>query len=166
MATGRNTGLALVNGNVWAWGENGHGEVGDGTTVDKTRAVRIRGLSGVVDIEAGAEFSVAVKSDGTVWTWGFNNNGQLGDGGRPAGSTPGQVPGLTNVAGVGCGRDHTVAWKKTTGNAWGWGLDTYGQLGNGTSRRPSSWCPVSLGISGVKRAHAGFGYTVLQRSGG
>ena len=164
IAAGRNTGLALVSGNVWAWGENARGQVGDGTTVDQTRAVKVRGLSGVVDIEAGAEFSVAVKSDGTVWTWGFNNNGQLGNGGTASRSTPAQVPGLSGVSGVGCGRDHVIAWKETTGDAWGWGLNTYGQLGltTATSKQVK---PIRItGITKVKRAHAGFGYSVLQRS--
>ena len=164
IAAGRNTGLALVSGNVWAWGENARGEVGNGTTVDQTRAVKVSGLSGVVDIEAGAEFSVAVKSDGTVWTWGFNNNGQLGNGGTASRSTPAQVPGLSGVAGVGCGRDHVIAWKMVTGDAWGWGLNTYGQLGltTATSKQVK---PIRItGITKVKRAHAGFGYSVLQRS--
>ena len=165
VAAGRNHTLALLNdGTVWAWGENGYGQVGDGTLVDKTRAVQIRGLSGVVDVEAGAEFSVAVLGNGTVKTWGRSGNGQLGNGRTATQTTPGDVPGLTGVVGVGCGRDHAVAYT-SSGAAYGWGLDTYGQLGDGGANKRLS--PVRVpGVDNVTKAHGGFGYSVLRRSGG
>src|SRR4029453_4161845 len=97
VAAGRNHALALLNdGTVWAWGENGYGEVGDGTRVDRTRAVKISGFGGaaVVAVGAGAEFSVAVLADGTVRTWGRGSNGQLGTGGTALKTTPTAVPGL------------------------------------------------------------------------
>ncbi len=164
VAAGRNHTLALLsNGSVWAWGENGYGQVGDGTLVDKNRAVKISGLSGVVDVEAGAEFSVAVLENGSVMTWGRSGNGQLGNGFKGTRTVPGQVPGLTNVVGAGCGRDHAVVWTRS-GQAYGWGLDTYGQLGDGGATKRLS--PVLLDVTGVTKAHGGFGYTVLRRTTG
>ena len=73
--------LALrQDGTVWAWGQNSYGQLGDGTSMQRTNPVRVPGLSGVVALAAGQYHSLAVKSDGTVWAWGYNLNGQLGDG--------------------------------------------------------------------------------------
>ena len=71
-----------ATGAVWAWGGNGSGQLGDGTWSDRTTPVAIGGLTNVVAIAAGAQHSVALRSDGTVWTWGANANGQLGIGSR------------------------------------------------------------------------------------
>ena len=168
VAAGRNHTLALLgDGSVYAWGENAYGQVGDATTVDKTRAVRIMGFGGVrvTDVEAGAEFSTAVLEDGTVRTWGRGGNGQLGTGGTANTSTPTAVPGLTGVVGAGCGRDHAVVWT-AGGAAYGWGYDAYGQLGGGTGTT-KRLLPVRVpGVSDVVKAHGGFGYTVLKQSAG
>lgn len=67
------------NGNVWAWGYNGSGELGNGTTTDSNMPVLITGISDVSDISAGYDHTVAMQSDGTVWAWGDNFCGKLGD---------------------------------------------------------------------------------------
>jgi hypothetical protein len=78
--------LALKrDGTVWAWGgSNRHGELGNGTisppkgnTVFPT-PTQVVDLTGVVDISAGQDHSVAVKADGSIWSWGSNSVGQLG----------------------------------------------------------------------------------------
>jgi hypothetical protein len=56
------------------------GELGDGTTADRTTPVQISKLTGPITLAAGDEDSVSVKSDGTLWVSGANNCGQLGDG--------------------------------------------------------------------------------------
>ena len=82
------------DGTVWAWGDNGYGQLGDGTTTDRTTPVQVSGLSGVTAIAAGCYHTVALKSDGTVWAWGYNGYGQLGDGTTTQRTTPVQVSGL------------------------------------------------------------------------
>lgn len=73
--------LALTqDGSVWSWGRNNYGQLGDGTTVEKTTPTRVPNLSGVIGIAAGWAHSVVIKSDGTVWSWGQNTSGELGDG--------------------------------------------------------------------------------------
>lgn len=74
--------LALKNnGEVWAWGNNYYGELGDGTGVEKRWVpVRTAHLEGIVDIEAGELYSLAVKRNGSIWAWGNNMYGQLGNG--------------------------------------------------------------------------------------
>jgi uncharacterized repeat protein (TIGR01451 family) len=93
--------LALKSdGTVWAWGGNDSGQLGDGTTTDRSTPVQVGGLTRVVAVAAGASHSLAVKSDGTVWAWGSNNIGQLGEGRSATRTTPVQVipPGSPDLA--------------------------------------------------------------------
>src|SRR5207253_5309877 len=75
-------GAAVIqNGAAYAWGYNGYGQVGDGTTITpRTTPVAVSGMSiGVSAIAAGAFHSLAVQN-GAVYAWGGNGSGQLGDG--------------------------------------------------------------------------------------
>ncbi len=151
--------LALkADGTVWAWGYNGQGQLGDGTTTERTTPVQVVGLTDVVAIAAGigpesdadraSGWSLAVKADGTVWAWGDNTYGKLGDGTTTSRSTPVQVVGpggagfLTDVIAVaagggntpftGGGVGHSLALK-ADGTVWAWGYNLQGQLGDGTT---------------------------------
>lgn len=73
--------LALArDGTVWAWGFNKYGQLGDGTTTNRTRPVRVAGLHDLAAVSAGGGHSAAIDSQGVLWTWGDNRGGQLGDG--------------------------------------------------------------------------------------
>jgi uncharacterized repeat protein (TIGR01451 family) len=78
-AGGYHTLVLKSDGNVWAWGQNSRGELGDGTNAQRRSPVRV-GLTSVSAIKAGWGHSVAQKEDGTLFTWGMNYSGQLGDG--------------------------------------------------------------------------------------
>lgn len=99
---GTNHSLALRNdGTVWAWGKNYWGQLGDGTTIDKTTPIQVSTLTGITGIAAGMEgHSFALKNDGTLWAWGNNGVGQLGDGTLMDRLTPVQVLGLCTPLGV------------------------------------------------------------------
>jgi alpha-tubulin suppressor-like RCC1 family protein len=73
---------ALRRGEVWCWGGNQVGQLGDGTTRGRARAARVPGLTGVIGIAAGAGHQCAAIADGTVWCWG---NGHFGQAGRVVG---------------------------------------------------------------------------------
>jgi alpha-tubulin suppressor-like RCC1 family protein len=71
--------LALrSDGTLWAAGGNARGQLGDGTIVSRSVAVRVAALSGVSAISTSADHSLALLSDGSVWAWGGDSFGQLG----------------------------------------------------------------------------------------
>jgi alpha-tubulin suppressor-like RCC1 family protein len=81
IASGWNHSLAQKsNGELFAWGRNDAGQLGDGTTVDKLSPVQIGSDEKWQKIEGGSWHTIARKSDGSFSSWGLNNYGQLGDG--------------------------------------------------------------------------------------
>ena len=68
------------DGTLWAWGYNGYGQLGDGTTSDRHIPTQIGSDTNWTSISAGERNTIALKSDGTLWAWGYNIAGQLGDG--------------------------------------------------------------------------------------
>ena len=73
--------LALDNsGQVWGWGANTNGQLGQGNLTFQSTPVSIFGFSGAISISAGGAHSLVVKTGGGVWGTGSNLNGQLGDG--------------------------------------------------------------------------------------
>src|ERR1700687_4582165 len=84
-------------GQIYAWGNNSFGQLGDGTTTNRLSPVPVNGLSGVKSVAGGGEFSLAVMSNGTVQAWGRNQLGQLGDGTTIDHLTPSAVMGMSNI---------------------------------------------------------------------
>ena len=87
IAAGSAFSMALKrNGTVLTWGKNKVGELGDGTTTDKSSPVVVTRLgpgSGVTAIAAGSFHALALKQNGTLLSWGNNSSGQIGDGAAP-----------------------------------------------------------------------------------
>lgn len=69
-------------GEVFCWGSNSNGQLGDGTTIDRNVPVKVERLPEAVQIVAGSFFNCALVRDGRVLCWGSNEWGQLGDGDR------------------------------------------------------------------------------------
>ncbi|MGJ5814091.1 RCC1-like domain-containing protein [Paludibaculum fermentans] len=115
-----NHSLALrSDGTVWAWGLNAAGQLGDGTTNDRSIPVQVPGLAGITSIAAGYAHSMARRSDGVVFTWGSNASGVLGDGTRVSRLTPGAVAGF-RAATVAAALYQSFAIR-SDGTLWGWG---------------------------------------------
>ncbi|MDR2017620.1 MAG: hypothetical protein LBQ00_01870, partial [Syntrophobacterales bacterium] len=180
VAAGGGHSIALKeDGTVWGWGYNGHGQLGDGTTIDKTYPVQAKvkdndgklvPLSGVTAIAAGASSSSALQSDGTVWTWGYNNFGQLGDGTTTTRTTPVQLKNLSDVTAIAAQYYNFFALKKD-GTVWSWGWNQYGQLGNGTVDKPNALfahpTPVQVkNLSDVKAIAAGYTHCLALKKDG
>jgi len=156
IAAGLYHGLALkTNGTVWAWGANGGGQIGNGTTVNTNIPTAVTTLSNVIAIAAGGSNSLALKADGTVWAWGNNNYGQVGNGTTNAAQTvPVQVTNLTNVVAVAAGGWHSLALR-ADGTVWAWGRNNYGQAGNGTTNAAQTVPVLATNLFGVLSLAAG-----------
>jgi alpha-tubulin suppressor-like RCC1 family protein len=148
VAAGEYHSVAVRNdGTVWAWGYNSNGQLGDGTTTERTTPVQVILLSGVIQVAAGQSHTLALKNDGTVWAWGHNGDGELGDGTTTQRTSAVQVTGLTGVIRIAAGAYHSLALK-SDGTVWTWGYNGYGQLGDGSTTSRSSIVTAS-GLSSV-----------------
>ena len=133
-----------ADGTLWAWGLNQFGEVGDGTQLTRQAPVKIGTGDNWVAMSTGQGFSMGLKADGTLYTWGNNGKGQLGDGTNLQKSSPGlmSVSDIETWLMIVAGANHTLGIKEN-GTLWAWGLNTAGQLGDGTLTQRNS--PVQIG---------------------
>lgn len=157
------------NGVLWAWGSNQAGQLGletQETGADpQGDAVPLSGkpmrvMDNVRSASAGADFTLALKTDGTLWAWGGNDYGQLGTGSTEASRQPVQV--LDQVAAISAGDYHAAALR-TDGTLWTWGDNLFGQLGDGTL---SSRTAPTLVLTQVTAVSAGVAATAALRSDG
>jgi alpha-tubulin suppressor-like RCC1 family protein len=152
--------LALTNdGQVYSWGHNSTGQLGNGTNGDSPVPVAVD-MTGVLNgktvtqIAAGEYYSLALTSDGKLYSWGYNYNGQLGNGtsGTNTGSSVPVAVDMTDaldgetVTQIAVGYSHSLALTKD-GQVYSWGNNGSGQLGNGTT--DSSPVPVAVDMTGV-----------------
>lgn len=157
IAAGENhTCALLMNGQVKCWGFNLNGQVGDSTGIDKNVPTYISELTNqTATISLNYNHSCVVTVDMKVKCWGLNNYGQLGDGTYNDKFSPTIVSQLTNsVKAVTLGSFHTCVIT-ISGGIKCWGMNSYGQLGNGTFQNSSAPVNVSNLESGVIDISAG-----------
>lgn len=134
IAAGAFHSMALtLDGTVYTWGRNLHGELGLGGTADASTPQEVTGLTEpIIGLSAGDGHTLALTETGTLWSWGWNHEGQLGRGDKVSSTVPVEVLGLTDVDSLAAGATHSVA-RTTTGELWTWGANSFGQLGNGST---------------------------------
>jgi CSLREA domain-containing protein len=159
-----------TGGGAKCWGDNGSGQLGDGSTSRRLTAVDVSGLSsGVAAIAAGtvAESTCALTTGGGVKCWGANGSGQLGDGSTTQRLTPVDVSGLSGgVVAISAGTDHACALL-ATGGVRCWGNNGDGELGDGTTTQRLTPVAVFGLSSGVAAITAGNNFTcALMVAGG
>ncbi|MDR2204553.1 MAG: Ig-like domain-containing protein [Flavobacteriaceae bacterium] len=160
LAGGKHTGvLQPSNNSLWLWGDNTYGQLGDGTTIAQNRPRPLLTLDWAA-FTMGKDFTIAVKTDGTLWAWGSNdfdgdssNNdentvyGKLGLGDAynnvPFVSVPTQIGIEDDWADIvsGSGSNHAFALKNNR-KLYGWGLNTSGQVGDGTTDNKNAPTPI------------------------
>jgi alpha-tubulin suppressor-like RCC1 family protein len=170
LAAGGYHSLALLgDGTVVAWGENGNGQLGDGTHSwdHGLGPVQVLNLRGITAIAAGYWHGLALRIDGTVWAWGSNSYGQLGDNSQSERYAPVRVSGLTNVIAIAAGTEFSLALKGD-GTVWAWGDNSYGQLGDGNGGGSAfSAVPVQVsGLTGITAISGGYQHALALKNDG
>ena len=120
LAVGDNHTCGLTaSGATWCWGTNDHGQLGDGTLIDRSTAVAVSGGHVFTQITAGYAHTCGLTADGAIHCWGYGSSGAMGDDKRDGSAAPVDVDGVPDLtwltAGIygGCGLD-------AAGSAWCW----------------------------------------------
>ena len=143
--------LALdARGNIWAWGFNQFGELGNGNNINSAiptlaQYPRDAGTVTAIQVSGGFHHTAAIDTKGNTWSWGWNWFGQLGNGNNidSAIPVPVQYPrdaGTVTAIQVSAGADHSLIID-TKGNTWAWGWNQLGELGNGSSSADANPVP-------------------------
>ncbi len=161
VSAGTDYSLALTStGAVYAWGNNGSGELGNGTTTQSTTPVLVQLPVGVTAtaIAAGADTAYAVTSTGAMYAWGANNQGQFGNGTTTNSDVPVLVTMPAPVTQIAPGFNDGYALT-TSGAVYAWGNNFEGQLGDGTDgSETDQLTPVQVDLpSGVVATEIGAG---------
>lgn len=148
-------------GDVWCWGDNTVGQLGDGSNTSSSVPVKAVRPAGVVfvDVGTGALHTCARTEAGGVYCWGDNSLGQVGNGDASGASSsiPVEVAGLagTAFAELAVGGGHSCA-RTAAGATWCWGYNELGSAGTGTFD-PIVAVPTPV-QGGVAFASLGLGY--------
>jgi regulator of chromosome condensation RCC1 len=177
--SGTNRTCAILSNNVWCWGKNDMGQLGDGTTHSSNIPVKVRSIGDmrngkIIDIFTAQHHSCVLTQLGSnkkVYCWGDNRFGQLGNGSSGAGnysSVPVEVGGdlagkdVTSIGGTG-----DVSCAIASGKIYCWGRNHMGQLGFGNPGDPPGFraTPVQINSGGYKRLPNNYFATKLATGG-
>ena len=162
ISAAQGTGYAIgSDGNLYAWGDNAFGKLGDGSTaLNSATPVVVSLPAGVTPkaVAGGYESAYAIGSDGHMYAWGDNFYGELGDGSNLNSSTPVVVSlpaGVTPKAtAAGGGTGYAMG---SDGNLYAWGYNASGQLGDNSTATSSTPVVVQLPSGVTPRAVTGGG---------
>jgi alpha-tubulin suppressor-like RCC1 family protein len=137
-----------TEGGVKCWGSNLLGQMGDGTTTDRSMPVAVSGLSEEAQsVLVGIHHTCALLENNALYCWGSDSSGQLGDGIDSLSMTPVDVTGLqSGVTQVGTGKQNTCA--VVNNSVMCWGNNRKYQLGDGTPTNRPAPTPV-INLSGT-----------------
>ncbi len=152
---GAHSAALTSEGRVFVWGWNGHGQIGDNTTLqrvlptDITAQFLLSPSERITNVVMGGQFSTALSSAGRVFTWGDNRSGQLGDQTftsreRPTDITPqfnlGSNDAMVMLA---MGSAHAGALSQQ-GRVFMWGSGDQGRLGDGVNVDRTVNAPINI----------------------
>jgi alpha-tubulin suppressor-like RCC1 family protein len=138
ICAGENHSCAVSAGQVWCWGQDLTGQLGNGDAgadgmgdPDTGTPVRAGTLTNMVEVECGGQFTCARTSAGAAYCWGWNAGGQVGNNSTVNAFSPALVGGALTFADLELGHAHACG-RTTTNRVYCWGYNNDGQLGSGT----------------------------------
>ena len=171
--------VVASSGEVWTFGENGYGELGNGNQVDRAVPLKLPDLPAARVVAAGKQHTLVVGLDGSLWSWGREHSGRLGLGPTDdlgSQTNPQQIqqfnpmpPGEDGFAftAVAAGAAHSVALD-TEGNVWTWGSNSNGQLGlvDSQPRGQPTRTSTTSSFNNIIAISAGDRHTIALKSDG
>jgi alpha-tubulin suppressor-like RCC1 family protein len=157
-----------INHTLWCWGSNQFGQLGLGRRAPQDRLIptRVGSDKDWASVVAGYAYTCGLRLDDTLWCWGYNKHHQLGLGDMARELWPTQVsPGSTwTQASVGDfnRRDHTCT-VQTDGTLWCWGVNKFGQLGQGDTDDRTLPTQVGTAVDWAQ-VDVGFAHTCATRT--
>jgi alpha-tubulin suppressor-like RCC1 family protein len=150
-------GIEAGTGQVWCWGDNSRGQLAMEVGGRSDEPVMVEEVAGADLVATGYGFTCALGQGGALHCWGWNCDGQFGRVGGPANDpVPQVVPGAPPLVRMALGLGFTCGLTEQ-GEAWCWGLNSWGQLGNATEFSVRSVDPVPVsGERHFTRISAGF----------
>ena len=147
LTSGQHHACRLANGDVYCWGKNNYGQLGDGTNIDRRHLMRVTTAGtpmegkAATSITSTENFTCAI-ADAKLFCWGDNGSGQFGNGSTASSSTPKaaatSLPADALITQASAGDSHVcaVVARTTSPSAseiYCWGNNSDGQLGNGST---------------------------------
>lgn len=127
----------VADGDVWCWGNNNSGQLGQGVAASIATPVKVPGLPAMTQVSASAWTTCGRSRDGQVWCWG-SNTGQILGTSMSSVESPVQLPGLSGVEMVFTGAGFACVSYQSGGPIECWGINNEGQLGDGTTTQRST----------------------------
>ena len=145
-----------TTGIAYGWGQSGDGQLGDDTTSNRSSPVTVvGGITNWSQVSAGGSHSLGVTTTGIAYAWGLGTSGQIGDDTTSNRSSPVTVVGgITNWKQVSAGNLDSLG-VTSTGIAYGWGSNGFGNIGDGTATSRLSPVTVVGGITNWSQVSAG-----------
>ena len=144
-----------TKGELYAWGRNHRGQLGDGTTVNRNSPTRIGTAADWKSVSGGWSHSLAINTKGELYGWGRNSRGQVGDGTGIQRKSPTRIGTASDWVQISAGSNFSLGIN-TKGELYAWGRNYYGQLGDGTRTNRNSptrigtasdWVQISAGLN-------------------
>lgn len=156
MGIGWNHSCGLADFTAYCWGANQAGEVGDGTQTQRDSPTPVDTELIFFDITAGSSFTCALaEDDGTGYCWGFGTSGRLGTGSGANQLRPAQLSTDPAFERVIAGSQHACALTIFNLTPYCWGLNSSGQIGDGTTTTRFEPVPIGDGLSFTDMALSG-----------
>jgi alpha-tubulin suppressor-like RCC1 family protein len=145
------SGALLAGGAYFDWGLNDNGQLGDGSTANRSVPIRVRLSARVQQVSQGGSNSlngqtIVRLASGSVWMWGSGTGGQLGDGRSVNAPRPVRVrvPGGVRFVSVDSGGFSSYAIDRS-GQLWAWGRNELGTLGRALATK-TAVKPIRVGL--------------------